>query len=168
VANLGTFIDGAYDGTYGGVSMGITENGFDLIKTQGQEVIEDSDQYGRTVLDYFFLGGACQLRCDCKEFIAGALAAMWPWGGLGFIRNTAAPIGRRASDAAQALVLTATANTPAASTTPSTDTFTATYAVQAPSQSSTIRLSTTLRRVPVFLQLLPYVSGGNTIWFSTT
>jgi hypothetical protein len=75
------------------------------------------------------------------------------------------PIGIRASDVASAVVLTSTPNTPAA-TAPAT--LTATYAILAPGQQSTLLFNSKLRRVPIFLQLLPYTSGSNVVWYSST
>lgn len=164
MANLGTFIGGRFSGTYNSVDIGMTEQGFTLKQSLMEEVIQESDLYGGALLDFFYRGGNCQIQCDSKEYKAGSITPFWPWGALGVMATAAAPIGRRASDVASALVLTATAATPAA-TTPAT--LTATYAIPAPGFTGELLFNSKLRRVPILLQLLPYVST-NTIWFALT
>lgn len=165
MAAIGQFIDGAYIGTYNSVGIGITQDGYDLILSLKEEVINESDQYGNSLLDYFYKGGDCQIRCDSKEYAPGSVAPYWPWGAWGQMTNAALPIGRKASAVAKSLVLTSTAGTPAA-TAPAS--LTATMAVLAPGQSSTLKFSTKLRTVPIFLQLLPDQVAGDTRWFTTT
>jgi hypothetical protein len=168
MAIIGTFVDGAYIGTYNAVGIGITEKGFDIIKTLKEEVIDESDQYGGSVLDYFYRGGNCQLRCDAKEYKAGSIAPFWPWGSLGQMRGNGTEIGARASAVAKSMILTAAANTPAAAVGVGPATLTAPGSVLAPGQSGTLTFSTSLRRVPIFLQLLPDEIAGVTRWFTTT
>lgn len=162
---LGTWIDGRYAGTYNAVSTGITENGYDLIIALKEEVIEESDVYGGSLMDYIYRGGNCQVRADCKEYMAGTTTPMWPWGSLGQMRTPTLPIGRLASGVGAALLLTATANTPAA-TAPAT--LTVTIAILAPGQQSTLNFNSRLRRVPLFFQAIPQDTAGTTTWFSTT
>lgn len=165
MANLGTLIDGRYAATYDAVDIGFTEQGFDLIQSLREEVIDESDQYGGSMIDYFYRGGNCQIRCDSKEYKPGSVAPYWPFGSMGQMVTTLNPIGIRASDVASALVLTSTPNTPAAA---APATLTATYAVLAPGQQSTLLFNSKLRRVPIFLQLLPYTASSNIIWYSST
>jgi hypothetical protein len=165
MANLGEYIGGRYAGTFNAVDLGPTENGFTLKQSLKEEVIEESDQYGGSILDYFYRGGMCQLQCDCKEYKAGSRTPFWPWGALGVISNAAGPIGRRASDVASPIVLTSTAGTPA-ETKPAT--LTGSYAAPAPGFTGDLLFNSKLRRVPILLQLLPYVNGANTVWFTTT
>lgn len=163
--NLGMLIDGRYACTYDAVDIGFTENGFDLIQSVREEVIDESDQYGGAIIDYFYRGGNCQLRADSKEYKAGSIAPYWPFGAAGQMVVATNPIGIRASDVASAAVLTSTPNTPAAA---APATLTATYAILAPGQQSTLLFNSKLRRVPIFLQLLPYTSGSNVVWYSST
>jgi hypothetical protein len=165
VANLGTYIDGAYAGTYNSVAIGPTENGWRLRKTMSGQAIDESDQYGNTLIDFFYRGGSCRLSCDAQEYKAGTIAPFWPWGSMGQVITTANPIGIRASDVAKAVVLTSTANTPAAAAPAS---LTATYAVMAPGQDVNLDFHSKLRTVPIILQLLPYASSSNTVWFILT
>lgn len=162
---LGTFIDGAYAGTYNAVAIGMTEDGYDLIQALAEEVISESDVYGGALLDYIYRGGAVQVRADSKEYAAGSTNPFWPWGSLGQMRTPSTPIGRLASNVAVALVLTATASTPAA-TAPAT--LTGSKSILAPGQQGTLKFTSKLRRVPIFLQLLPTDSSGTTTWFTTT
>lgn len=163
--SLGTWIDGRYAGTYNAVDVGITENGYDLIMALREEVIEESDVYGGSLLDYIYRGGNCQLRADCKEYKAGSTGPMWPWGTLGQMRTPSLPIGRLASATGAAFVLTATANTPAAA---APATLTITIAILAPGQQSTLLFHSKLRRVPLFFQAIPQDTAGTTTWFSMT
>ncbi len=170
MANIGTFIDGAYSITYNAVDIGITEDGSELMLTNKAERIEKSDQYGDSILDYIYRGGEARLKVECKEYKPGSVVPFWPFGGgtLGYMRQATAPIGVRASDASKALVLTSTPNTPAAAT-PAT--LTATYCIVAPNQEGTLTYRASLRKVPLFFQLLPYdiVSPtAATVWFTMT
>lgn len=159
-------VGGRYASAWNSVNLGITEQGYDLTMALKEEVINESDAIGGSMADFFYRGGDCALRADSKEYIAGAIAAMWPFGALGQIATSALPIGRLASDAAKPLVLTATAGTPAA-TRPAT--LTGTNSILAPGQNSTLLFNSKLRRVPIFHQFLPYVITGSTIgWFVTT
>lgn len=167
MANLATLIGGAYGCTYDAVAIGITQDGFDLIQSLAEEVINESDFYGGSMIDYFYRGGSCQLRADSMEYKAGSILPYWPYGGgaMGIMRNASNPIGKRASDVADSIVLTSTAGTPAAA---APATLTATYAALAPGQQSTLKFTSKLRRVPLFWQLLPYDSSSNTIWYALT
>lgn len=164
---LATLIDGHYGCTYNAVGIGITEDGFDLIQALKEEVIDESDAYGGTMIDYIYRGGNVTLRCDSKEFKAGSLLPYWPWGGgtWGRMRNASNPIGALAANVAAAVVLTSTSGTPAASAPAS---ITGTYSILAPGQQGTLKFTSRLRRVPIFLALLPYESSSNTVWFTTT
>lgn len=182
MANLATLVGGSYAGTFNAVDIGITEDGFDLIQSLREEVVEESDFYGGSVIDYFYRGGNCQVRCDSKEFKPGSVTPYWPWGvsgTLGQMRSVAKPIARRASDVAAPLVLTGALNTPAVNASaPLTGgtgvatmpiaTLTGTFAIMAPGQQGTLKFTSKLRRVPIFLQLLPYDASSITVWFITT
>jgi hypothetical protein len=165
MAALAEWIAGAYDGTYNAVAIGVTEQGFDLEQSVKQEVIDESDAYGNTILDYIYRGGDCKIVCDSKEYKAGSYAPYWPWGALGVHSTASAPIGRLASSVASALVLTSKANTPAASKPAS---LTATYSILSPGQAGRLTFNSKLRRVPISLQLLPYDVSGTLKWFALT
>lgn len=162
---LGTHIGGAYNGTYDAVALGPQEDGFDLLQSLAEEVVGESDFYGGSIIDYFYRGGNCQIRSDAKYYTAGTILPYWPFAGMGKMRSAANPIGRLASDIANPLVLSAVAGTPAA-TAPAS--LTATYAVLAPGQQSTLKFTSKLRRVPLFLQLLPHDVSAETLWYVMT
>lgn len=165
MANIGTYVDGSYTTTYNAVGIGPTENGWSLRKTMNGQLIDESDQYGNTLIDFFYRGGSCRLSADAQEYKAGTTAPFWPWGALGQVITTANPIGIRASDVAKAIVMTSTAGTPAAA---APATLSATYAIMAPGQDVQLNFHSRLRTVPIIWQLLPYASSSNTVWFILT
>lgn len=158
-------IGGRYSCTYNAVDVGISEEGYRIFAALKEEVINESDAFGGSLLDYFYRGGDWSIQAESKEYKAGSISPFWPWGALGQMTGSGAPIGRLASSVAKALVLTAVAGTPAA-TSPAT--VTAANAVLAPGQNGSLLFNSKLRRVPIFLAMLPYTSGGNVIWLVTT
>lgn len=162
---LDTLISGAYSGTYNAVAVGITRQGFDLDMTVKQEMIDESDAYGLTTIDWIYRGGDAFLQWTSRAYKAGSYAPFWPFGALGVIATTAAPISRLASAIAAATVLTAVANTPAAAT-PAT--LTAPLALLAPNYNGKLLFDSRLREVPVRQQLLPSLSSGTLTWFTQT
>ena len=162
-----TVVAGRYSGTYSGNSVGITENGYDLEQTSSADMVGNTDAYGDTVVDWVYRGGNVFLSFESKEYLAGAMAAFWPWGAKGQLTDTATPVGRMAWDTAAAMVLTAVANTPAAANGEAT--LTGSKAILAPNYPARLLFNTKVRNVPVRLQLLPYVvSGSNIRWFTFT
>lgn len=163
---IDTFVSGAYNATYNSTAVGLTEDGFRLNQSISQENIDKSDLYGDTLLDFIYRGGQAFIQYTGKAYKAGSIAPLWPWGAaLGTIATTAAPIGRQASDVAKAFVLTAVANTPAA-TSPAS--LTASMAVMAPSFNWELLFDNRLRQVPTKLQLLPGLSSGTLSWYALT
>lgn len=160
-----TPIAGHYSATYNAVGVGYTETGFELEQTVKQEVSNESDAFGESTIDWVYRGGDAFLTWDSKVYKAGSTAPFWPWGALGVMATAAAPIGRLASAVAQAMVLTATAGTPA-SATPAT--LTASKSLLAPNFSGRLLFNSKLRRVPVRLQLLPGETTGTVTWFTLT
>lgn len=123
---LGEFLAGAYSGSYtpaGGSpgAVGITRDGWRPTIAILEEDVRQSDQYGRTLIETFYLGCRAGLACTFLEWNANILRMMFPYGtllntgaGKFIVANSSNPIGRRGSDVAGSLVLTATASTPAA------------------------------------------------------
>ena len=132
---LDTFVSGAYTATYNAVAVGMTEDGFKLNQSISQENIDKSDLYGDTLLDFIYRGGQAFIQYTGKAYKAGAITPLWPWGSMGVVATSAAPIGRLASDVAKSLVLTAVSATPAA-TAPATR-----HRARDPSNSGTRRRS---------------------------
>ena len=162
---LDTLIAGAYTATFNAVSVGITRQGFELSMTGKHEMIDESDAFGLTTIDTVYRGGDCFLQWTSRAYKAGSYAPFWPFGALGVISTTAAPISRLGSSIAQATVLTAVANTPAAA---APATLTASLAILAPNFDGKLLFDSRLREVPVRQQLLPSLSSGTLSWFTTT
>lgn len=162
---LDTFIAGRYSGTYNSVDVGITENGYTLTIDSSAQMINQTDAYADSVIDWVYRGGNAHLQFESKAYKAGSITPFWPWGALGVLRTNAAPIGRLASDVASAMILTATAATPAAASPAS---LTASKSILAPNNPASLLFDARVRNVPVRLQLLPYASSSDHIWFSTT
>lgn len=169
--NIGTYIDGAYYGTYDSANIGPTEDGWNLEQTLSASLIERSDCYGETLIDGFYRGGSYRITADAQEYKAGTLAPFFPFGTFGVAFSSSVPIGVRLSDRAKSLVLTAVANTPAAAAPAS---ITAALSILAPGQNLRLNFNSVLRTVPVVLQALPQgtVSGSGEAttltWFTLT
>ena len=164
---LDTFVAGPYVGTYNAVGIGLTEDGYDLDAGLKQEVIDESDGYGNSLLDYIYRGGDAFMNWSAKAFKPGSISPLWPWGGsLGEISSTTGPVGRLASDMALPLILTAVANTPAAVVGNACVTFTASKSILAPGFGIKLNFNSKLRKVPTRLALLPYVSTTKIINFT--
>lgn len=163
---LGSFVAGRYSATLNAVDVGITRDGYEL-RFQGKgERIDKTDVYAQTLIDFVYQGGGdCTLAFQCMEYKAGSMAAFWPWGSLGVVHTTAAPVARLASDVATALVLTSTANTPAAA---APATLTGSKAILSPDFPVAVLFDSRLRVTPVQLTLLPTLSGGTLSFFTTT
>lgn len=158
-------IAGAYTSTYNSVAVGMTTNGFELqVDTHG-EIVNETDIYGESVLDFVQRGSSYRLIAESKVFKAGSVTPFYPWGSLGVIATTAAPIGRIASDVAASMVLTVVSNTKAHNTTPSINTLTASKAILAPNSNLSLLFSSRVRNVPLNLMLLPSESGGTVTAF---
>ncbi len=159
---LDTFIAGRYAGTYNAVDVGITEQGYEIQQEAKAQAIEESDAYGQSIIDLVYRGGNVFLQFESKAYKAGSLTPFWPWGSLGVM----GVIGRLASNVAAAMLLTATAGTPAAA---APATLTGTSSILAPNNPARLLFNSVLRTVPVRLLVLPYDSGGGVIkWFVTT
>ena len=161
-----TLISGRYSSVYSAVDTGIAEGGYEIDQGGSAEVIDESDAYGGSAIDFIYRGG--NVFCDFRSlaYKAGSIAPFWPWAALGTLLTAAAPLGRRASDIAVSHVLSAVPNTPA-QLTPAT--LTGPLAILAPNFSAKLLFNSKLRTVPVRLMYLPYDVGGGTIkWFVTT
>jgi hypothetical protein len=160
---LETIVAGRYTSTYNAVDTGISQEGYNLDQGSKAEMLAASDAFGESAFDAIYRGGDVFMNFECVGYKAGTIAPFWPWGALGVMHTTAAPIGRRASDVAVPHVLTAVANTPAAASPAS---VTGVLAILAPNNSAKLLFSSKVRIVPVRLQYLPYDAGsGNIKWF---
>jgi hypothetical protein len=167
-------IAGRYSGAYtppsaGALTIGVlNDDGYELsVQPKGEEV-NATDAYGMSLLDYVYRGADWRLRYTGKEFTAAIVSVMWPWGmGASALSPKMGVIGRRASDVAGSLVLTAATGTPAASA-PGPATLTAGLAIVSPNSNLAMLLTSKVRDVPVEMVLLPYTSGADVVWFTVT
>jgi hypothetical protein len=158
-----TLIAGQYTVTYNGTSCGIMEGdaGVPTIEaTNHAEPVNNTDAYGKSMIDAIYQGGDHFASFQCMEYKAGSIAAFWPFGALGVM----GVIARLYYDMSSALVLTAVAGTPAAN---SPATLTASKSIIAPGFNGRLLYGPTLRKVPIRLALLPFSSTGNK-WFTST
>lgn len=162
---LGTFVAGRYAGTYNAVDVGITDEGYELQVSPSKEMIDESDAYGQSAIDGIYRGGNAFLIFTSKEYKAGSISPFWPYGALGVLATTAAPIGRLDSAIAAAMVLSSTANTPAAAAPAS---LTAALAILADGANGALLYNSKLRKVPVRLRLYPGASAGTVTWWVQT
>ena len=102
---------------------------------------------------------------EAKAYKAGSITPFWPWGAMGVFYTAAAPIARLASNVAAAMVLTATANTPAAA---AVATLTGSKSILAPNNPAKLLYNSKLRKVPVRLVLLPSDTAGTGSHFTQT
>ncbi len=163
---LETLVAGRYSGTYNTVDTGISEGGYELEVVSSAQQVTPTDLYGDSVIDIIYRGGNCFLNFTSIAFKAGSLTPFWPWEALGVMASVANPIARLGSDVAKAMVLSSTANTPAAASPAS---LTASKAILPPGTPAKLLYSSELRKVPVRLMLLPYViSTGVVGWHTMT
>ena len=164
---LDTFVAGRYAGAYNAVDVGITEGGFEVSLGSKAEMVNQTDAFGESLIDGIFRGGECEMQFQAVAYKAGSISPFWPWGGgLGSMATPGAPIAQLFSNVAQAMVLSSTANTPAA-TSPAS--LTASKSILAPNNPAKLLFNSTLRKVPVRLAVLPVSDGtGGFRWFSMT
>lgn len=160
------FAVGSYAATYNATSTGLTKDGYRITHDQKADTIQQSDLYGDTMLDYIWRGANVTCDFTCLAFTKGVPVLNPFTAALYQLWAAAQPMGRLASDLALPLVLTATANTPAATLGPAT--LTATNAILAPNYSTTHLNDNRLRELPLRLQFLPYTSGAVIIFAATT
>lgn len=175
--SIDTFVAGRYAGTWSAGALGTTEEGFELFQDTHAEMINNSDAFGDTLLDWVWRGSSVYLMVRSLTFTTTALAAFYPYGATivapgGFGVLTAAtsvvPIGTLASDLAKALVLTVTASTPAALYGSVINTLTASLSLLRPNSNLSLLFNSKLRKVPLAFQVLPKLATGAYNFFVTT
>lgn len=164
---LGTMVAGRYSCVWNAVDIGYTRSGFNLEFQFKHEAIAESDLYGLSTTDLVLRGADVYMGATLREWKAGSTALLWMLGAgvMGTVATPAKPLGDFASNNAPALVLSSTANTPAAA---APATLTASKAWMAENYNPKILLDSRLREVPIRLIFLPYLSTSNQICFSTT
>ena len=205
--SIAQVVAGAYTSTYnavaltGNVASGQTsagaigtglgfndDNGYELEMQTHGEMIDRTDLYGQSLLDWIHQGGSvfCTFTSMTFQNLAtGIKNAFYPWGAFGVMAGPGIPIGRLASRVAMPLVLTAVTGTPAQTATgafngvppgvaPGPLTLTAPLAILPPGSNLRLMYATRVRKVPCRMALLPYdqstlnVTDPYTRWWSET
>lgn len=167
---LGSFVAGAYTATLqfsgsSALAMGLLEEGWWLTWDPKWDPINKSDAYGSSTLDLFWQGLDMHVAGVALEWKTNVIRAMQPmngWAGTGASAFNLGTIGAAASDNSGILVLSSTANTPAAAS-PTSVTFSQTINID----STKILFGPVHRTMPLNLQVLPYSSTGIKLFSST-
>lgn len=164
-------ISGPFESSWDGLEMGFTRRGFEFQFMNHAEPVNETDAYGRSLLDAIHQGGDVMILAIFRIWKDEVVQAMNPFSKtnnvLGELDSDETPIGIRYSDFASGLILTAVANTPAAASFPLT--VSADAAILAPNSTISVVLGPTAREIPMRIALLPFgeASGPNT-WFLMT
>jgi hypothetical protein len=163
-------VSGPYTGTWNGFALGVqNDDGYELSCTiQGQEVNE-TDQYGMTLVESIYRGQNWRCRFRGLEWKAGLLAILQMFGTSGTAGDgnlnpvlaaaAAPPIGERWTKFCQSLVLTAILGNPP--TTPRS--LTAASAGFAPNSESAFQKTSKVRELPLEMVLYPYVTVSGSL-----
>ncbi|MFO0801485.1 MAG: hypothetical protein U0804_28805 [Gemmataceae bacterium] len=158
---LGTFVAGRYSLTYNSVDAGLSRDGHRLNVNFLKRAIDQSDLYGRTLIDSLYMGVRCRLTLQALEYAAKTTGPLWPYAALGVLGGTS----RLDSNLAQTIVMTATAGTPAAA---APATWTASKGIIAENNNADLLYGADLREVPLSFQIYPYdASGTIKLWVET-
>jgi hypothetical protein len=159
-----TFAVGPHSATWNATALGLTKDGYRISHDLKHAEISESDLYGDSMLDTIWRGANVACNFTLLAFSKGTTPFSAFSGALYTLWTTAKPIGTLGSDVAQAFVMTATANTPAAA---APATITAAKAIVAPNFSTEHLYDSRLRDLPMRFQFLPYLST-NIIFAVTT
>jgi hypothetical protein len=165
-------IAGAYAGTWDGKDLGIlSDDGYELSMQVRAQEINDTDQFGMTLIEAIYRGQDWRVRFRgkeaAKEGIVAVLMALGTAGGGG-IAPALGIIGVTMTSKAQALVLTATTGTPADVALDGPQSLTADYASLSPSNNTAMLMTSKVKEVPIEMVCFPYASSGENIPFSIT
>lgn len=175
---LEQMVTGPYNASYNTFSLGISRDGYTISHAVRQQNIEQTDHYGDSLIDYVYRGGNVSLTFTMMSFIKALDAGvMWPFAASIYtLRANATPVGRLASDLAKPLVMTVSANTPAAAAlAKGPASITAALAILSPGTNIEHLYDSRVREVRVSLSLLPYdntvngaLAAGTVVWATTT
>ncbi len=130
------------------------------------ERVEESDLYGLSLIEIIYRGAQLTLDAIGKIYATGTTGPIAAWvASFGQVYVAASPIANRASAAGKPLVLTAVANTPAAST-PAT--LTAAIAIVSPDNNFQYIFDSRVREAPLKFDVLTVDTAGTGALFSTT
>lgn len=170
---LGTFSVGSYEMTYtppvGAPGAEVAQNpglveGVRRLRRRYHGETMQADQFGKTVIESIYQGFDVFALMTFKEWTDAVKNIIFPFATTG--EGDLGVIGRLGSDIAGSMILTATANTPAATNGPST--ITASKALIAEENDLEYLLGNEARDVPVLFRLFPYSDASVTRHYSTT
>lgn len=172
---LGVFLAGRYTSTIAypslsALSLGITQEGYNLSWQSKWDVMESTDAFGvnGTIVEEFYQGMNMNISGIFKEFLPGTIRSVQPlnsWAGTGASSFNLGTIGLAATDQAGVLVLTAVAGTPAA-TSPAT--LTASFALNVGDTPTEQMFGPKHRVWPFNFRLFPYNASGTIKFFTST
>lgn len=175
---LGTFIAGPYTSVFDSSTLGMMQDGYEIRLRSEEELVNQSDIYGDSVIESIYRGGNCFLSMIGIEF--GKLfnkSAPWIFGdennsslpALGFM----GVVGRSAvgSGLVATTVLTAVQSGGSALASPASTT--AGQAKLAEASDIQYQMTSKLRTLPLTFRLFPYTvtnpsgmpSGSYNLWF---
>jgi hypothetical protein len=150
-----TFAYGPYTATYNDLPIGEFEGSLEHFQI-GHAREYRSSRFGDSPVGGIYTGMSVFFMGRLKEWTAATRAAMWPFDSL---LGDSGVIGRAMEDMALALVLTAVAGTPAATTLgPATRTYS--KAILMPEHSQQIVLGTEQRDVPIVMRCYPVIQDS--------
>jgi len=152
------FAAGRYAVVWNGLALGLfqgQQGSPGLEQRKFGQVIQNTDRYGDTPIGLISRGSEAFWSGTLLEWAQATLRAAWPDGGISLtgLGNVAA-IGTDDYDAAQPLVLTVQAGTPAATNGPAT--VTASKAYLAENFPIRFFFDSTLRVLPIRMRLWPF------------
>lgn len=157
---LGTFVPGVYTATWNSLSLGMVEGGFNIRYRDKEKAITNTSTYADTKIDGIYRGRDVFIDFVLKEWSANIRKLMMPYqsqsGNTDF--GKLGQIGQLASGVAQAFVLTAEANSPAAANSGGTWTFH--LSKLAPENDVRFLLGPDERDIPILMDVLPYSDSG--------
>lgn len=160
--SLTTPVAGAYTSVYNSLPLAYTRQGYNLNFSQKGERIEESDLYGKCLLEIIGQGAQLSIDATFMVYSAAVVGAMWPWiggGSFGTVYTPLYPISGQATQNGHAFVLTAVAGTPVANG-PGPQTVTANPAIIAPDQNTQLTFGSMARMVPLRFDVMISDSGG--------
>jgi hypothetical protein len=190
---MGAFVAGTYYGTYGGVHLGITEQGYELDQQTFEELIR-GDNFGDGVQDSVFRGADYFLRAVFEEWAStaidpiinppgtdggvtlglrpaadGTYPPFFPWNTLSAF-GTSGVIGRLGTGVAKQIILTPAASTPAAVVGQLfAEAITFPLCKLQENQTTTVTLSTRHRKIGLRFRIFPQsqtASSPTGTWFT--
>lgn len=170
---LGLFYAGPYTASYdpagvaAAVSLGITRQGYFVGVQHRMQNIDESDTYGRTLIEQIYQGTLCTLDMELLEWSLGLRSAN-PFQttamATGAGNLSLGTIGTLGTDSAGIIILTSTAGTPSAA---APATWTATFALIHEDFDLRWLYGPTHRTLPMRFRILPYSSSGVKFFVTT-